>query len=158
MSGSSPPKKRVRTEEVQDGTNLRDFRVKEVYVAVHCENDSYNENHIKVLGVYESIEEAEREIVGDKISEIIISGDVDELEQKYMKEFSDDSDSYSEAKPWSERFDEEAIERDLDELVKKYFKPGVLDVTNHTWVIQKKKIVYADSDFVAGFVKSAHKT
>jgi hypothetical protein len=156
MSGSSPPKKRARSEEVGDGANLRDFRVKEVYVAVHCENDSHNENRIEVLGAYESIEEAERKIVEDKISEIIISGDVDELEQKYIKEFSDDSDSPAE--PWGERFDEEAIERDLDELVKKYFRPGVLYGANHTWVIQKKKIVYADSDFVAGFVKSAHKT
>jgi hypothetical protein len=151
MSGSSPPKKRARSEEVEDGTDVKDFRVEEVYVAVHCEND----NRIEVLGVYESLEKAERKIVKDKISAIMINVYADELGQKYMKEFSGDGDS--KAKPWGERFDQEAIARDLDELVKRYFGPENT-YGNHMWAIQKTKVVYADSDFVAGFVKFAHKT
>jgi hypothetical protein len=155
MSGSSPPKKRARSEEVGDGAKLGNSHVEEVYVAIHCHVTCYDELEVETLGVYESLEKAERKIVKDKIDTIIMSGDAKELEKNYMKEFSDDSDS--EAPPWGERFDEEAIEGDLDELVKKYFGPGDT-YGNHTWEIQKKKIVYADSDFVAGFVKSAHKT
>jgi len=157
MSGSSPPKKRARSEEAGDGTNPGNSRVEEVYVAIHCYVTCYSEIKVETLGVYESLEKAERKIVKHKIDTIISSGNADELEQKYIK-FPADSDSDSEAEPWGERFDEEAIERDLDELVKKYFGPGDRYGGNHTWVIQKKKIVYAGSDFVAGFVKSAHKT
>lgn len=153
MSGSSPPKKRARSE---DGTTVKDFCLKEVHVAIHCHVDSYDELEVEILGVYESLEKAERKIVKDKISTIIESGDADELEKKYTKEFSDDIDSR--VPRWGELFDNEALERDLDELVKKYFGPGDMMHGNHTWAIQKKKIVYADSDFVAGFVKSALKT
>lgn len=154
MSGSFPPKKRARIKEVGDGTKTEDSRVEEVFVAIYCHLDSYDELEVEILGVYESLEKAKRKIVKSKIDAIIMSGDADELEREYMKEFSDDSDS--EAPPWGERFDEEAIEGDLDELVKKYFGPGDT-YGNRTWEIQKKKIVYADNDFVAGFVKSAHK-
>jgi hypothetical protein len=158
MSGSSPPKKRARSEEVQDGTVVNDLRVEKVYVyvATHCHVNCYDEIRVDTLGVFESLEKAERRIVEDKIDTVMYGGDDDELEQKYSKEFTDDSDSES-SRSWPDCLDQEAIARDLDELVEKFFGPGDKH-GNHTWAIRKKKIVYADSDFVAGFVKSAHKT
>jgi hypothetical protein len=163
MSGSSPPKKRARSEEVEDGKNVKDFRMEEVYVAVHFEADSYTENPIAILGAFESLFEAERKIVEDKLYTIIDSVDSFEFQEKYANEFpfpnnsDSDSDSDSRVSPWLELFDREALERDLDELIKRYLVPGDKIFGTHTWEIQRTKVVYADSVFVAGFVKSAHK-
>ena len=163
MSGSSPPKKRARSEEVGDGADVKDSRVEEVYVAVHFETDSYTQYPIAILGAFESLFEAKSKIVENKIVTILHSVDrVDtpEFFEKYANEppFEYSSDSDSEGPPWHERFDREALERDLDDLVERYLGPGNKIFGTHTWEIQRTKVVYADSDFVAGFVKSAHKT
>jgi len=161
MSGSSPPKKRARSEEVGDGTNVKDFRLKEVYVAVHFQDDGFSENPIVILGAFESLFEAEREIVEDKLYTIIDTVDFVDFQEKYANEVPFpsriDSDSDSEAPPWYESFDREALERDLDEIVEKYFGQRDKYPGHHTWGIHRTKVVYADSVFVAGFVKSAHK-
>jgi hypothetical protein len=161
MSGSSPPKKRARSEEVGDGADVKDSRVEEVYVAVHFQNNDFTDDPIVILGAFESLFEAERKIVDDKI--ITLTNDIDYLDfqEEYAIEFPfpgrSDSDSDGEGLSWDQIFDREALERDVDKLVEKYFGERNGFPGHHTWGIHRTKVVYADSGVVAGFVKSAHK-
>jgi hypothetical protein len=151
-SSSPPPRKRARTEEVQVGPS-----VNEVYVTIHCVAFETGELESKTLGVYESPEAADRRIIEHKISTIIDDSYLyEDLCWKYGIPFKGDSDGDSDS-DGEDKFDEEAIERDLDELVKLYYET-IKGGSKHRWFVQKTNIIYADSDFVAGFVKSSKKT